>query len=410
MKKMLFDTKTVVKKHLQRTAKISWEKTLRDPRSRINRTWNFSYLMNILWFGMLSGCKNLREVEDFSECYRERVPDTTLRDIMVMISPEPLRAKLVQEVKKSLHEHELPKEDFPIRITVIDGKCISVSKGFVGDFSQKSECNDGVQYINRVLRAVHVSNETKLILGQQTICGKTSEMKEFIPFLKHLLEDYGKTSLFEVISVDAGMISQENAQFLIDNGLHYIMALKNPQKGLVKLGHKLLGNREVPDKITEEYVNGKCIIRKLYRCPAPEYPGWKHLTEFWRIQQETKDSKGKVTIENRYFITSISPQKLSERQVLQAIRMHWGIENNANWIFDTAWKEDDAPWCNKALIMVSYLRMLAYNVLSRLKTRRLRKKNDRERSWKGIMRLISNIILFIFNDFEPRDMSVLALE
>ena len=191
------------------------------------------------------------------------------------------------------------------------------------------------------------------------------------------------------------MISRDNAQFLVNEGLHYIMALKKPQKGLVVLGHELFKNRTVPNVETEGKANGKKYLRRLYRCEAPEYPDWPHLREFWRIEQKTTDKNEKVTFEERYFITSVSPNKLTDRQILQAIRMHWGIENNANWVTDVAWEEDDSPWYNRALVFVSLLRILAYNVLSRLKERRLRKKNDRERSWKGIMKLVNAVLLFM---------------
>ena len=145
-------------------------------------------------------------------------------------------------------------------------------------------------------------------------------------------------------------------------------------------------------------------IRRLYRCEAPDYPGWLHLKEFWRIEQETIDRLGEVTHEERYYITNLSSKKLTDKQVLKAIRMHWGIENNANWITDVAWEEDDSPWCNRALVFVSLLRILAYNVLSRLMTRRLRKKDDRERSWKGIMRLINVVLLFMRIENDSKEM------
>jgi hypothetical protein len=393
--KKLPNARPVVKRHLERTALIEWEKILEDPRSQINKEWSFRYLMDILWFGMLTGSKNLREVEDFSEGYKERVPDTTLHDILVKISPEPLKNLLVKDVKRALRDHELPREYFPVRLTIVDGKCVSVSRQSVGDFSQMSECNDGVQYVNRTLRAAHVSNETKLILWQREIHGKTNEMRELKIFLMELLENYKNTGLLEVISVDAGMNSKENADYIFDNDLDYIMALKNPQKGLVDLALELLSNRKDPDKKTEEKANGKIYTRSLYRCKAPSYPGWSHLKEFWRVKQETIDNKGNITCEERYFITSLNPDKLSNGQVLQAIRMHWCIENNINWVIDTAWEEDDSPWCNKALVFVSLLRLLAYNILSRLKARRLRNKDDRERSWKGIMKLINTVLIII---------------
>ena len=117
------------------------------------------------------------------------------------------------------------------------------------------------------------------------------------------------------------------------------------------------------------------------------------MKEIWRIRQETQTSKGKQVVEERYFITSVSPAKLSSEYVLQAIRLHWGIENNANWIMDTNWKEDDSPWCNKGFLFISLLRVLAYNVIARLMTRRLREKDGRERSWRGIKFLVYAVLL-----------------
>jgi len=401
VRRRLPNAKPVVKKHLERTAKFKWDNILEDPRSSFNRVWSFEYMINTFWNGMLTGCKNLREVEDLSECYHERIPDTTLHDIAVQISPEPLRERIAKEVKKALRAHELPRKDFPIRLTAIDGKCVSISKKSVGDFSQKSECNDTVMYVNRVLRAMHVSNETKLLLGQREICGKTTETGEFKDFLNELLEYYGKTDLLEVISVDAGMNSKKNADFIVEKKLDYIMALKHPQTRLLNLSKDLLSECKDADEITEEKANGKLVIRMLYRCYAPECPGWDHLKEFWRINQKTIDSKGNVSIEERYFMTSINPDKLSNAEVLKAIRIHWGIENNGNWVFDTVWEEDDSPWCNRGFTFVSLLRILAYNVLARLKERRFRKKNDRERSWSGIMKLINAVILTFRNELLP---------
>jgi len=366
---------------------------LNDPRSLTNLKWRFDYLMNMTFYGMLTGQKTLRHVEDFSENYHERISDSTLYVLLSKIDPEPLRALISKEVKRALHDHELPKEYFPVRVTAIDGKNASVSKQSVGSFSQESACNDTVQYLNRVLRAAHVSNETKLILGQREIHGKKNEMSEFIPFVKSLLNLYNKTDLLEVISVDAGMISSDNADFLNKNGLKYIMALKNPQKKLVEMGHELLGNRENYDEMTTEYANGKTVTRRLYRCDAPEYPEWPHLKQFWRIVQDTYKDKVKISSEERYFVTSLDYSKLNHMQVLQAIRMHWGIENNANWVFDTAWEEDDRPWCNYGFTLITLLRVFAYNIISRLKSRRLRQKNDRERSWAGIMSMVNVILI-----------------
>jgi len=153
MRKRMPSAKPVVKKHLERTVKFDWNKILKDPRSTINKEWRFGYLMQVLFYSMLTGQSNLRAVEDFSENYNTRIPDTTLFMLLSKIDGEPLRKLIAQEVKQSLRSHELPKESFPVRITVIDGKCGSISKKPVGQFSQISDSKGKPQYLNRVLRA-----------------------------------------------------------------------------------------------------------------------------------------------------------------------------------------------------------------------------------------------------------------
>lgn len=386
----------VVKNHMTRTVNIVWDKLLTDPRSKINRKLDFGYAMKTLFLGLLSGMKNLREIETLSEVYGERIPDTTINDLIIEIAPEPLRKELVREVKSALRDHELPLDEFPLRVTAIDGKCISVSAKSVGEFSQESACNGTLQYINRALRAFHVSNETTLCIGQREIHGKSAETSEFQPFMLSLIEDYGKTSLLDVISVDAGMTSKANADFLIGHNLRYIMGLKGPQQTLLANAQELLGSRATPDKVTNEQTNGNCVVRELFRCIVPqEYQhDWGHLREVWRILQTTTNIvSGKVEIEERYFLSSIPPQKLTDAQVMQVIRMHWRIENNGNWISDTAFQEDDSPCANHALVLISLMRMLAYNIISRLKTRRLRLAQARAMSWKAIMKLIEHAVV-----------------
>lgn len=389
-------TMPVIKRHLERTLKIKWDKILKDPAVRKKKcTWNFGYLMQMLYYSILSGAKNLREMETFTELYGERIPDTTMHDKIIEIDPKPLNDYLTQQVKEALHAHELDKEDFPMRVTAIDGKSVSISKIKAGSFSQPLESNGKIYYNNRVLRAMHVSNSTKLFLGQKEIFGKTSETAELKPFLAELLENYRNTKLLEVISVDAGMTSKENADFIKEIKLEYIMALKGPQQSLLSNAEYLFKLMHEPIEIAEEKQNGKTVVRKLYRFVVPpQYKhGWDHLQEFWKIEQITSEIRsGKEMIETRYFLSSIPYSKLSDKHVLQAIRMHWGIENNGNWISDVCWEEDDSPFANKALVLITLMRLIAYNVISRLMYRRLRKAKSRQLSWRSLMSLIAEAL------------------
>ena len=125
----------VVKQHLARLGFPAWFKQIDDPRSPINCLWSFDYMLEVLYCGMLSGCKTLRDVGTFSDIYDERIPDTTLHDVLVAVEGrDGLRQAMVEEVKSVLHSHELPKEAFPVRITAIDGKSMSVSKQEVNEY------------------------------------------------------------------------------------------------------------------------------------------------------------------------------------------------------------------------------------------------------------------------------------
>lgn len=118
---------------------------------------------------------------------------------------------------------------------------------------------------------------------------------------------------------------------------------------------------------------------------------WEHVREVWHVKQTTIELKtGETTLDERFFLTSLPLRTLTNAQVLQAVRMHWGVENNGFWTLDCAWFEDDAPWTHHALLFVSLLRLLAYNAVSRLLTRRLRQAKARALSWGGILTLLEH--------------------
>ena len=48
-----------------------------------------------------------------------------------------------------------------------------------------------------------------------------------------------------------------------------------------------------------------------------------------------------MTIQTRYFATSLDPSAVSASGLLRLIRGHWGVENNLHWCLDIAFREDD---------------------------------------------------------------------
>jgi predicted transposase YbfD/YdcC len=177
------------------------------------------------------------------------------------------------------------------------------------------------------------------------------------------------------------------------SGRSYLLALKNPQKELVIEAERVLARRRKPDATTPwERYRGKRIRRLLFRTnEMAGYHEWTHLRQVWRVRQETDDN-GKVTVEERYFLTSLTPGQTTDEIPLHAVRAHWGIENCGNWTMDTQWLEDDCPWVSKAVETVSLLRLLAYNVLMRLRTRHLRTEANRSRTWRNLIDLVTDAL------------------
>jgi predicted transposase YbfD/YdcC len=383
----------VVCKHVDRVLPKDWSSGISDPRSDKGKVWNLKYVLEILLAGALTGSKTLRSLETLSEIYEERIPDTTMHSILVKLDAGSLKKQVAKGVKHALREHELPKEEFPVRITAIDGKALYTSDQSVGSESDPvGGAGKNALFRHMVLRAFYTSSATKLMLGQREIPCKKGESTEFIPFVEDLLKLYGNTDLLDVISVDAGMISKSNADALVAKGLRYIMSLKNPQQRLVDSAVELFQDK-LPCCTEEEIYNGREVTRTLYRAIPVDKNGWDHLQEIWKIHTKSTNLKTEACEESvRYFVTNIDISTLSDTQVLEAVRMHWGIENNSNWCLDVNWFEDTAPWSSRALVFVSYIKMLAYNIISRLKTRRLRASEHREASWRDFFKYFEHAL------------------
>lgn len=376
----------VAKGHCKRVLQKSWWRCVEDTRRIASITWHAGYALEVLLAGILSGCRTLREIETFSEMYDERIPDTSLHDIMQCLEPEGLRAELAKGVKQACGAHELDTKEFPVRITAVDGKGLYTTKHPVGDFSEHITSDQKGQYRHMVTRAMIVSTDTKLLLGQREIPSGSHECKEFLPFMDDLRGLYGRTDLLDVISTDAGYASKKNADGLVQRGLNYIVALKGNQGKLHADAVRLLDTAP-PTLETQEKYNGCMVTRTLTRIAVDGLRKWKHAREIWKVTSVTyRKSDKKLSTESRYFITSLEASVLSDKHVLAAIRMHWGIENNGHWSLDVAWGEDTAPLSSRSMVLVSYLRMIAFNIIARLKTRKLKAQSHRAIGYKDLFR------------------------
>jgi len=385
----------IIQNHLGRVLRSGWHKILQDPRRKSERS--LGDILTAVMSGMLSGCRNLRKLEHQTELRGSRIPDTTMWDLLVKIDPTALHQEIARGVKEAARSHEFDDKDLPINLVVIDGKSISVNSRPVNENSINRSQKGCKKYVNMVLRAIYASSPLKLHMGQYIMPKGTNECGTLPAFVDRLIALYQRTNLLEVVSVDAGYTSKTNAQYLASKGIKYIMALKREGSFITQSAIALLGTQRTPDREETEKANGKLITRSLYRAQASVVKGWESATEFWRVDSKTQYSNGKIIMETRYFTTSIAVSKLSDSQVMRTVRRHWSIENNANWVLDTAWQEDRNPWCNKALELISLLRLLAYNAIARLKFRRLRSNKNRATPWRDLLDIVGRVLFPLKN-------------
>lgn len=355
---------------------------LTDPRHRKGRQWPFHFLVELLLTGALAQVSSLAELERLSEQVGPRVPDSTLSFTLARIDPAPLRPVLHHLVRRMLRAKTLRPERLPFGVLAVDGKT-SWTGPHAGDVEAQRQGND---FSLRWMRAVLTSARARPCIDQDVIPAATNEMGHFPTFWKDLLRTYGRADLFRLVTLDAGYSAKQTAKIIDDDGYGYVLRIKGEQPTLLAEIKRLLVPRAgQPEAISPwESVKGRQVQQRLVRSAAiAGFDRWAHSRQAWLVQTVVRhaDRREEVVME-RYYLTNLPWNALSAGQILRVVRGHWSIENDCNWVLDVAWEEDTTAWATNAaavathqpLRTLSWLRMLAYNVLGWLLRVRLRSR------------------------------------
>lgn len=71
---------------------------------------------------------------------------------------------------------------------------------------------------------------------------------------------------------------------------------------------------------------------------AIEFPFARQLVRIRSTRLTLKTNL--TTVEDRYFVTSLTPQEADPSRLKKIIRSHWSIENKNHWRRDALWNED----------------------------------------------------------------------
>ena len=219
--------------------------------------------------------------------------------------------------------------------------------------------------------AIHMvsawASANKLSLGQVVVDEKSNEITA-IPELLRLLEISGAS-----VTIDAMGCQKEIAEVIRDRGGDYVLAVKQNQPTLYQQVEGAVAEaleqdgQEIDEHQTVETGHGRQETRTYAIFPKPESVDpdgqWRDLNAVGIAITERSDSRGRVSMETRYYILS---RLLGAGSFAEAVRGHWGIENHLHWQLDVSFREDECRVCrDHAPANLSVIRRFALGLLKR---------------------------------------------
>ena len=126
-------------------------------------------------------------------------------------------------------------------------------------------------------------------------------------------------------------------------------------------------SKDVDEHQTVEKGHGRRETRTyaIFATPASVDPEdlWRDLSAVGIAISERLDSKGRASMETRYYILS---RLVRVQEFATAVRGHWSIENNLHWQLDVSFREDQCRVCrNHGPANLSVIRRFALGILKR---------------------------------------------
>jgi predicted transposase YbfD/YdcC len=187
------------------------------------------------------------------------------------------------------------------------------------------------------------ASRQRLVLGQETVSGKSNEITA-IPLLLERLALDGALVTIDAISTQTGI-----AETILKRGGDYLLALKANRPATFKDVEAFFGDPppgSIETYTTTDGEHGRVEVRRHAVChdvawlfSDRRYPGevaFPGLAMIGMVESET-EREGKTARERRYYLSSA---KLDAEAFARAVRSHWGIENRLHWVLDVVFKDD----------------------------------------------------------------------
>ena len=361
---------------------LKYFENVNDPRSSRNQRHPLMMIIGTTLLASLAGIDSFSGYADFTEAHQEElkayfdfphgVPShDTYQRFWDSVSPT--------EFLECFHS-------FSSALAALMGKYLNIDGKTIRHSGQENPLH--------IVSAWCQSNQ--MVLAQEKVSDKSNEITA-VPKLLKLLDLRDK-----IVTLDAMGTQRNSCAQIIEQGGDYVISLKGNQGTLHEdvmtyfADPRFLSSCESFEE--NDKGHGRLEQRTAYVCGDIE---WLQKTHAWPglksigVVKTKVEKAGKTTEEERFYITSLPA---CARQLGEAARLHWGIENQLHWRLDVVFNEDNACIRNdNAAENVDILRKWALNVLQKAKQKpeqsikSLMRKNAM--SFKHLLQVVNRVFL-----------------
>lgn len=354
---------------------ISLCKQIEDPRIDRNKEHSLEVIVYIALCAVICGGEGWNEIERFGICkfdfFKRRFPDLvkipshdTFNRFFSLLKPGYFELVFRNWVSELCGKYE--------GVVAIDGKLIRGASKCCKDHPLGKK-----GFKLHMVSAWAVSNG--ISLGQVKVDDKSNEIIAIPSLIKSLdLEDC-------IVTIDAIACQTDIAKVIIENKADYILALKANQKNRLTDVERWLDEMDGIDVnlpgyrshyaryVTEEVSHGRietreCLVfspgRIMESMLKEKFEGVRSVVRIRteRLEVPTK----KMSLEKRYYITSLG---LKPKDISEAIRSHWNIENRLHWQLDVSFREDNGRKVGNAAQNFSLINKIALYIIKQDNTK-----------------------------------------
>lgn len=315
-------------KTAQKPVLIDHFSALQDPRQQWKVLYPLNEILLLVLCGVLAGADDFVEIADWGETnleflrrflpFEKGIPShDAINDLINALDSELFKACFLSWV------NGLRAGD--AEIIAIDGKT-----------SRRS--GDKAKGKNPLHMVSAWAAKQRLVLGQQACEEKSNEITA-IPALLEKLALQGA-----LVTIDAMGCQKKIARKITDGGGDYLLGLKGNQPALhedVKLFFEdPPENTKIDFHETTEGAHGRIEKRRHFIATDIDWlksrHNWPGLAAIGCVETEV-ERDGKIEYARRYYITSLV---MAAALFADAVRAHWGIENQLHWVLDVIFHDD----------------------------------------------------------------------